>query len=216
MNTQLDSVSIRDFEERYQLARSGVYRRLDALKAKGYPMEPEKAAGKRSIFNADQVTLMDALHEHVQQGQDIAAFPASDSASRDEVVRFHQTSEPLSRDALSSVPQDTPHLSRRTQDNDSTSLAIGFAGVIEAIATKFLDIATLKQLSPSDPLANLRALEDAAQRGWLLSTSQLAPLLGRKTLSGEVIDRYGFVCRRVGRNGAESAWAIQKRQPVES
>jgi hypothetical protein len=124
MNTQLDSGSIRDFEERYQIARSGVYRRLDVLKAKGYPMEPEKASGNRSIFNADQVTIMDALHEHVRRGEDLSAFPSADSASRDEVVRFNQTSELPTHDALSSVPQDTPHLSRRTQDNDSTSLVI--------------------------------------------------------------------------------------------
>jgi len=53
-------------------------------------------------------------------------------------------------------------------------------------------------------------LERVAEKGWLLSTSQLAPLLGLRSLSGKVFERYGFSFTRVGRNGAESAWRVGK------
>ncbi len=76
--------------------------------------------------------------------------------------------------------------------------------MVDAIAGK------LTSLKPIDPLANLELLEKACSYKWLLSTSQLAPLLGVKSLTGKEIHRYGFTFTRVGRNGAESAWAIAK------
>ena len=59
---------------------------------------------------------------------------------------------------------------------------------MDAIAGKLTD------LKPVDPLTNLRTLDEAARHGWLLSMSQLAPLLGLKTLIGQAIHRYGFIC----------------------
>ncbi|WNZ24116.1 hypothetical protein HJG54_15430 [Leptolyngbya sp. NK1-12] len=60
MTTQIDSLTIKDFESRYGVTRSNIYNRIDGLKKKGYPMEPEKQNGK-SVFNADQISLMDSL-----------------------------------------------------------------------------------------------------------------------------------------------------------
>ena len=70
-------------------------------------------------------------------------------------------------------------------------------------------LASLQPTEP-DPLANLELLERVAEKGWLLSTSQLAPLLGLRSLSGKALERYGFTFTRVGRNGAESAWQVEK------
>lgn len=68
-------------------------------------------------------------------------------------------------------------------------------------------------LNPINPLARYEALQEACDRGWLLSTSDLAPLLRRAKLSGAAIERYGFRCDRLGRNGSESAWRISKIIP---
>lgn len=62
----------------------------------------------------------------------------------------------------------------------------------------------------TDPLAYIRSLQEACDRGWLLSSSELAPLLKLAKVPGKEIRRYGFVCTRTGRNGAESAWKITK------
>ncbi len=62
----------------------------------------------------------------------------------------------------------------------------------------------------TDPLAHIEALQRACDRGWLLSTSDLAPLLKLSGISGQTIERYGFICTRSGRNGAESAWLITR------
>lgn len=62
-------------------------------------------------------------------------------------------------------------------------------------------------------LENLAALERAYQNHWILSTSQLAELLGvaGKTLSRlPEFDRHGFTFSRSGEVGNEIGWAIGK------
>ena len=183
MAVELDSLTIKDLESRYGVARSNVYNRINGLKEKGYPLEPEKR-GAKSIFNADQVQVMDALDSHIKAGTEIASFPA---------VSGHT--------GLLRVSQDTWKPSHRTQDitrGDESKMV----GVL---------LGALASLQPtSDPLASLELLERVAEKGWLLSTSQLAPLLGLKSLHGAEFCRYGFVFTRVGRNGAESAWRVGK------
>lgn len=207
MNTELDSLTIKDFEARYSIARSNVNNRIAGLKQKGYDLEPEKQDGK-NVYNAAQIELMDQLDAHLKAGGSIASFPVPD-----------RPDEPSTN--LSYVSRDTSHSSYRTQDNpkltyrtqDSSNfepapMAMTFAGVIDAIATKVVD--AFEQQQSVDQLANLRAIEEAYEKGWQLSTSQLALLLGLKSLSGAEIQRYGFTFKRVGRNGSESAWKISK------
>lgn len=60
--------------------------------------------------------------------------------------------------------------------------------------------------APTDPLLPQRQLQDACDRGWQLSTSQLRAILGARPRPG---DRYGFQLQRVGRIGKESAWSVK-------
>lgn len=64
--------------------------------------------------------------------------------------------------------------------------------------------------SQSNPLAHIQMLDEACEKGWKLSTSELCLLLKRSRIAGQEIRRYGFVCTRVGKNGAESAWLIER------
>lgn len=202
MTTEIDSLTIKDFESRYGVTRSNIYNRIDGLKKKGYAMEPEKQGGK-SVFNADQIALMDALDVALKDGKSIADFSAAPGASD-----------------LSHRPTGQVEKSYRTQDsrNDSGSMML-FAGMIDAIAGKVADILSIRQQETSpqipasplaDPLANIRALQEVCDQGWLLSSSQLAPLLGLKTLHGKEFERFGFKFVKVGKNGVESAWKVEK------
>jgi|SRR5579885_259199 len=71
--------------------------------------------------------------------------------------------------------------------------------VIEAIAA---------QLSPPrpDPLTPQRQLQEACDRGWQLSTSQLRTILGTRPRR----DRYGFCFEHAGRIGRENAWTVKR------
>ncbi len=202
--TELDSLTIKDFEARYGIARSNVNNRITGLKQKGYNLEPEKRGG-RNIYSADQIALMDRLDAHLKAGNPITTFPA---VSQDSLPSSYRTQDSSSEIAVS---QDRLQLSHRTPDNRSDKMA-GAASLIDAIAGKVVEIIRLNQIESiaPDPLANLRMLQEACDRGWLLSSSQLAPLLGVKSLSGRTIERFGFTFTRVGRNGIESAWKVDR------
>ena len=86
--------------------------------------------------------------------------------------------------------------------------ASALVGVIETVVQKLIP-------NNKSPLAYLRDLEEAHQNGWLLSTSELAKLLGlsSKTIAGygQEFSDAGFVFTRAGtRKGGEIAWSIEK------
>jgi hypothetical protein len=213
MTTELDSFTIKDFESRYGVTRSNIYNRISGLRDKGYYMEPEKQ-GNRAVYNADQLALMDQLDQHIKGGRATAEFPA-----------FNEPTQ------LSYRPTGQPQPSYKTQDTPSTELApmtFGIASMMDAIASKVADIINSRQSIPveiqlpenmqqPDPLANFRSLQEVADRGWLLSTSQLAPLLELKSLPGKAaFDRYGFRFTKAGKNGSETAWKVCRRSEEES
>ena len=90
----------------------------------------------------------------------------------------------------------------------SAKLSDGQVMLVDAQALTVLGEMVTRFVPLPDPLANLRAIQEACDQGWLLSTSQLVNLLGVKNLSGQTVERFGFRFTRVGRNGAESAWHV--------
>jgi hypothetical protein len=147
-------------------------------------IETEKR-GNKAYVNADQLRLLDDAHNAIQQGISMAEFLVSRGLSD---------------------KHTEPSNGQSGRQSDGQLTAVEYPALV---ATLMHAIAALPSTQP-DPLANLELLEKACSRGWLLSTSQLAPLLGVKSLTGKEIHRYGFTFTRVGRNGTESAWAIAK------
>ena len=115
-------LSIKDFEQRYSLTRSNIYNRINGLKEKGYPMEPSKA-GNRSIYNADQGAIMDRLHEHLSNGNDIGSFPTMDGR-----VQLSQPADSPTRHPIERLTAQ--------QDNaiDRSPATLGVAALVDAIA----------------------------------------------------------------------------------
>lgn len=183
-------LSIKDFEARYRLTRSNIYNRINGLKDKGYPMEPMKQ-GNKSIYSVDQAALMDRLDEHIEDGNDIASFPDPDG----------RTPMPQPVERLTSHPIE------QIETVERSPVTLGIASLVDAIAGKLVEV--IPAPSPN-PLADLRLIHEAYEHGWLLSSSQLATLLGLKTLSGASFTRYGYNFTRHGKNGSESAWKITR------
>lgn len=100
---------------------------------------------------------------------------------------------------INSLPAHTPQNSQLAtiEQSDSTAALLTFTSAILN--------------SQKDPLAHIRSLQEACDRGWLLSSSELAPLLKLNKVIGQTIERYGFTCTRIGRNGIESAWKITQK-----
>lgn len=80
---------------------------------------------------------------------------------------------------------------------------------MEAIAPLAEGIA--RHLKPSDPLQHLKALEEAAKAGWILSSTEVEDLIGckPKLKEGEqqfIRGSFGFV--KSGRVGNQSGWRV--------
>jgi hypothetical protein len=198
MEAQIDSLSIADLEDRYEVNRPSLYARIDKLKKKGYVLQLEKHEGKVRA-NADQIMLLDAYDAHLKSGEKTSTFPN------------------FGEDVSRSLARQ-PEMSGETQDNNLVRLPGRSASSSLVSTQQIIDIAQIlaaivpapQAAPPPDPLENLRRIEEAHRNSWKLSSSQLAPLLGLKSLTGKEFSRFGYTFTRCGKNGGESAWSISR------
>ena len=184
---EIDRVPVSQLPSRYSIARCALYTRLKDLK-----IEPQKQ-GKKAFVNAPQLQQLDALHEHIQKGGITGAF------LKQQLSPGHLAIEDSPGQSWTIV-QDCP-------GQLATSPTAALVTVVEAI---------VKRLIPAPSrLSYLRELEEAYSNGWLLSTSELADLLGLTpgtiTDYGEEFNDAGFTFTRAGkRKGGELAWRVSK------
>jgi hypothetical protein len=178
-NGEIDRLTINQLIERYRLARSALYKRIEAL-----GIESQKIGGK-AYFSAAQVKLLDELHDFVQRGGNNAQFVE---------LRGIQPQSPKSEESTGLTPGQGDFLS---------------------MFNRMLPF--LKPAAPEpDPLEYFEKLEQACRNEWLLSTSELANLLGMSVAEikqyGDRFQEAGFVFRQSGyRAGGELAWRVSKR-----
>ena len=188
----IDRIPVNQLSDRYQLARSAVYKRMSDL-----GIEREKI-GNRAYISDDQVKLLDELHSFIGIGGNVAEFI--------ERKGLNKPSSTLSDDSAGqSVGQ-------------SSELALNQSDMVKLISAIAAEMSAKLQpaLLARDPLAYYESLEKAANRGWKLRTSEIAELL---KLDPKEIDSYGqtfyeagFVFNRAGyRSGGEGAWLVSKR-----
>ena len=184
MDNSIDRVPVNQLPDRYNLVRSAIYTRLDAL-----GIEPEKV-GNKSYVNAEQLRLLDNLHEFIQAGGTTAEFQESRG-----IRRRNSSGQSAGLSATQSAAQ-----------SDMSQ----FLTVLSDFATR------LQPAAPTpDPFAYLETLERAAQSGWLLRTSEVAELLKlsptEMQLYGDRFSEAGFVFTKAGyRSGGEIAWKVTK------
>ncbi|WP_421654405.1 hypothetical protein [Leptothermofonsia sp. ETS-13] len=181
-DSEIDRIQVSQLPERYNLARSAVYTRLEAL-----GLKPEKV-GNRAYINAEQLKLLDELHEFIQTGRSTAEFLEMKGIQKVEEEPSGMSS------GLSSVQPDMVKL-------------------IAVIAREFA--ARLQPVPTENRLAYYEILEKAYRNGWLLSTSELAELLDLLPSEireyGDSFSEAGFVFTRAGyRVGGEVAWKVSK------
>jgi hypothetical protein len=67
-NGEIDRLTVKQLIDRYRLARSALYKRMEAL-----GITPEIIGGK-AFYNAAQVKQLDELHDFIQRGGNTAQF----------------------------------------------------------------------------------------------------------------------------------------------
>ncbi|MEA5449883.1 hypothetical protein VB780_14985 [Leptolyngbya sp. CCNP1308] len=180
---EIDRYPVNQLHDRYSLARSAVYKRMQDLR-----IVPAKV-GQRSYITAQQLQLMDELHVFINQGGSAAEFL--------EARGLRQGNN------------------GNGQSGSGSDLAINpndVGGIIGALA----ELMGRMGFGQPDPMQYFETLENAAQNGWLPSTSELADLID---LSPREIESYGdrfseagFIFSRSGyRKNGEIAWKVTKR-----
>ncbi|MFZ4639102.1 MAG: hypothetical protein ACOYMP_01695 [Nodosilinea sp.] len=189
---EIDRFPVSNLEGRYSLARSAVYKRMEQL-----GIGPQRV-GKRAYITGQQLALMDDLHTFInQQGGSAAEFVEARGLLRS--------------------PQGG-NGSRPAAGNSGSSELANFpgdlGGLISGIVTEV--ITRLGGVPQADPLGYFQILETAVQKGWLLSTSEVAKLLDISQIEvqgyGDSFFEAGFIFRRSGyRKNGEVAWRVTKR-----
>ena len=196
---EVDRIPLSQLPSRYKIARSALYTRLKDLKIETFKL------GKKAYVNAEQLQRLDDLHSHLQKGGTTGEFLKQ--RQKKDTGQF-QTD--INNEALF-------HNSSEKVQDSSGQISLAQPGAIVALVE-----AVVKRLVPSSGsrLSYLRELEEAYEKGWLLSTSEIASLLGLspKTIReyGKEFEDAGFVFTRAGtRKRGEIAWAIGKKEEFD-
>jgi hypothetical protein len=143
-------------------------------------------------FSAAQIQVLDLLHNHLQKaGATIAEFPPRIDTRQDNPIG----------------------LSYRTQDSRVDEAQLYAAPTTPSLIELVQAIASSLSPAPAaDPLASYRALQEAADNRWWLSSSRVEELIGvAPAEKGESFDRCGFNFQRVGLDGREITWLVTKK-----
>jgi hypothetical protein len=184
---EIDRYPVNQLQDRYSLARSAVYKRMEQL-----GITPKKV-GQRSYIGDQELRLMDELHVFINQGGSAAEFIEARGLRKRPSSNGNGQSS--SGSALTTTPGD-------------------FGGLISAIVSEVIGRVGIGP--EPDPLKYFETLENATRNGWLPSTSELAGLLDlspREIESyGDRFTEAGFVFSRSGyRKNGEIAWKVTKR-----
>jgi hypothetical protein len=180
--TELFDFPIKQLPERYSLARSAVYVRMKRLNITPHTQ------GNRSYINANQLDLLDDLHD----------FLCEDSSRTIDDFLRNLSAVELTPQALSLTGQ----LARQQTGHFPGQHAAEFPYKPESHAAQLRE--------------RFEFLERASSRGWLLSTSDLAQLIGLEpttVVRHEQLSRWGFTfVKCTERTGREVNWVVERPQ----
>jgi len=157
----------------------------ERIKALG--IQTEKI-GNKAFVNSEQLKLLDEFHEFIQRGGTAAEFREMRGIQKAEEA-------PELSSGLSAAPSE-------------------MFGIITAIVSEVA--ARFQPPTPEpNPLGYYEFLEQAAQKGWLLRTSEVANLLDLPPSElrqyGDSFSEAGFVFTKAGyRSQGEVAWRVSK------
>ncbi len=220
VETEIDPYPVSELTTRFGIGRTALYSRMNAL-----TIVPIKQ-GSKAFVSLQQLQRLDALNEHLKNGGGLTDFE-----------RVHRQGDEQEEQANPMLSDAIPtELSRREaggaldflrMDVQSAAELVAalvvnplVGGIKEALLTVFP--APLSRVERGLRLSHLRELEEAYEKGWLLSTSELADLLGLTATTvrsyGSQFEQAGFILTRAQATRArgELAWKVGKMKLVEA
>ena len=188
MNTEIDRFPVSELRDRFNIGRTALYERMNTLSIK-----PVKQ-GSKSYVSGEQLQRMDELDLHLKSGGGLADF-----------------GQPVQQTSGEQTEQLSLPVSQSVSPAQSSTMASVIEGIVKSVYTSLVP----QPAQVGMRLAHLRELEEAYEKKWILSTSELADLLGLSATTvrgyGHQFEEAGFVFERAGtRSRREVAWRVRK------
>ena len=184
---------------RYAISKSQFHNRKNAI-----PTVRGVAKGRTKVFVPSEIHQLDACHWYLNNGYTLrevedAQRSFSPVATEDEVyrVKYEEEEEEERREAEANLATLKANLSRIPPGTVTQ-----FTNTMERVAATLETITTGQKLL-KDPLRTLRALQEASDEAWEISSKILASMLEMSPVTvqswQEDQRRNGFLIKKVGR-----------------
>lgn len=190
----VDRVSTAYLLKRYNLnSRTALINRLGALEIK--PVRE----GNRFFVSVDEMDRLDALNECLKQGNSL-----TECAIEVKAGSFSKSMDRIQNDPLPTVETAIAY----SQPSVSTTL-LRLPDELIYLLQRFLE-------QRPNSWDNYKQLEEIVSNSWVISTSKLLPLLGRKSIpkldDHNRFSSHGFTFWKSGKMGNEYGWRVTKQQ----
>jgi len=167
--------------------RYGIGKQADINRRKHLGIKPTKIEGSYYITENELKTL-DALDQWLRDGGKMKDFDEGQA-----VESSGGLTRPDSVDVTETDYQEATLIENETEPQ--------WGPLIQMLAEKLQP--------PRSPIQNWRELEEASEKGWLLTTKQVQELAGAKP-KGNQWQRGAFLFTKAGKIGREAAWQVKK------
>lgn len=190
---EIDRFPVKDLPNRYGIARSVLYTRMQKLGIK-----PTKESNK-SYINGEDLKQLDELDQHLTNGGTIAQFSDQTDSRTD------------TQDTMTEAPAKYNHGNRtdslEKQDRQTEQLSI--PGLFYELINTAIEATENKRSGLND----LRDLQEIANNNWTIPTRRLASIINRSRsyFRGKNQVYYcGFVFEKVRKQGNEFLWKVNR------
>jgi len=175
--------------------RYGIGKQAELNRRKHLGIQPFKVEGTYYI-TGQQLKILDALDDWLtKQGGKMADFDPDKMV--DSLESSGRLTRPDSVDSTLTNYQEATLIESEELDQTSSD----WYKLLQALAEK---------LQPArSPIENWRDLEEACEKGWLLTTQQVQELTGAKP-KGNQWQRGAFIFTKAGKIGNQVAWLVEK------
>jgi len=178
---------VSQLRERYQIGKQAEINRRKHLGIK-----PIKKDGINYITK-EELDLLDSLNQYLKEtGGKMSDFNPNSTS-----LAVESSDGNTGLDSVDSTPIE--HQEAMLIDNE-----------LESPNWNLLVESLIQNIQPArSPIQNWRELEEASQKGWLLTTKQVHELAGAKT-KDEKWQRDAFTFRKEEKIGNQAAWLVEK------
>ncbi len=211
---EIDRFPVADLPSRYGIKSAALYKRFKAA-----DVTPTKSS-RKSFLSGSQLKVMDDLHKHLERSGGLSDFAKPDQVPDSTGEDFDRGSGLVSQRSSGEIESAENSLFKPKTATGLLEyiIELDVGELLTSVlvnAGKILFPPPLPAARRGLQLAYLRELEEATEKGWLLTTNDVASLLGvsNSTIAskGQQFNNAGFAFSRAGKcMGGQIAWRVNK------